>query len=65
MKAIDDGYMRRSSAADYCGVSERTLSTWQRQRIIPFVKMGRKCVLFRRSDLDKALDRFKVKSVQG
>lgn len=66
MKVLsEEGYLRRPSAADHCGVSERTISDWQRRRIIPFVKMGRKCVLFKRADLDAALDRFKVKAVRA
>ena len=59
-----DGYVRRPSAADYCGVSERTISDWQKRRIISFIKIGRKCVMFKRADLDVALDRFKIKAVR-
>lgn len=65
MKALsEEGYLRRPSAADYCNVSPRTISDWQKRRIIPFFKLGRKCVMFKRADLDAALDRFKVKAVQ-
>jgi len=66
MKTLsEEGYLRRPSAAGYCNVSQRTISDWQKRRIIPFVKMGRKCVLFKRADLDAALDRFKIKAVRG
>ncbi len=58
-----DGYMRREQAAEFLGVAPRTLSEWQRRRIIPHVKMGKKCVLFKREDLVKAMDRYTVRAV--
>jgi len=57
------GYDRRHGAALYCNVSDRTISDWQKRRLIPFIKIGRKCVLFKRSDLDKALAKFTIQSV--
>ena len=60
----DAGYVRREQAAKYCGVSPRTISEWQRRRIIPHYKLGHKCVLFKRDDLDKGLGRFVVEAVQ-
>lgn len=56
-------FLRRGDAAAYLGVSPRTISDWQKKRVIPFVKMSRKCVLFRRSDLIRAVERFTVKAV--
>lgn len=58
-------YLRRSEAAEYLSVSERTISDWQRRRIIPFIKTGRRCVMFRKADLDAAMDRFEVRAVGG
>ncbi len=57
------GYMRRPDAARYLGVSERTISDWQKRRIIPFVKAAYKAVLFKRSDLDKAMEKRTVKAI--
>jgi excisionase family DNA binding protein len=57
------GYMRRSAAAVYLSVSPRTISAWQRRRILPFIRIGKKCTLFRRADLDRAVGRFEVKAV--
>lgn len=57
------GYLRRAEAARYLGISLRTLSVWQRRRIIPVVKVGKRCVLFRREDLDRAMERFTVHEV--
>ena len=49
------------------GISRRTLSDWMRKRLIPFErigpKKGRSTVLFDRDDVDKALKRWRVKSV--
>jgi excisionase family DNA binding protein len=59
----DSGYLRREEAGKYLGVSNRTVSEWQRRRIIPHVKVGRKCVLFKRADLDAAMDRFTIRAV--
>ena len=60
---IAEGYMRRDEAAKYLGVSPRTVSDWQRRRIIPHTKVARKCVLFKRADLDRAMDKFTVRAM--
>ncbi len=57
------GYLRRASAARYCGISLRTLGEFQRRRILPYVRLGRRCILFKREDLDRALERFRVASI--
>lgn len=57
------GYLRRNEAAQYLGVAPRTLSDWQRRRMVPFIRAGRKCVLFRVTDLDAAMGRFRVAAV--
>lgn len=54
------GYLRRDGAAKYLNVAPRTLTEWQRRRIIPFYKMGKRCVLFRCADLDRAMDRRRI-----
>jgi excisionase family DNA binding protein len=59
------GYMRREAAAEYLGIAPRTLSEWQKRRLVPFVKAGRKCVMFKRDELDKAMSRLTVESVGG
>jgi excisionase family DNA binding protein len=43
-------------AARYIGVTPATLRVWVSRRRVPFVRVGR-LVRFRRSDLDKYLDR--------
>lgn len=56
-------YLNRGEAAEYLGVCPRTISELQRKRLIPHVKLARKCVRFRPADLDRAMDRLTVKAV--
>ena len=56
-------YMRRDAAAKYLGISPRTLSDWQRRRLIPFIKPARKCTLFKRDELDRAMARLTVQAI--
>ena len=57
-------YLRgHAEAARYARVSPRTISDWQKRRIVPFLKPARKVVLFRRADIDRALSRFEIKAV--
>jgi excisionase family DNA binding protein len=59
--SIESDYIRgQQEAARYCRVSPRTISLWQTRGLIPFLKPSRKIVLFRKRDLDAALDRFEV-----
>ncbi len=60
----DSDYLRgQAEASKYCRVSRRCISEWQARRIIPFLKLGRKCCLFRKSDLDAALLKYLVPSI--
>ena len=56
-------YMRRDAAAKYLGISPRTLSDWQRRRLIPFIKPARKCTIFKRTALDLAMARLTVQAI--
>lgn len=57
-------YLRgQREAAQYARVSTRTISDWQARRIVPFIKPGRKLVLFRKADIDAALAKFMVAAV--
>ena len=63
--ATKDGvpYMRRAEAARYLGVSTRTLSMYQRRKIVGCFKPSRRVTLFRREDLDAAMERFRFAAV--
>ncbi len=56
------GYMRAEELAQWLGLSKRTVAKWQKARVIPHIKIGR-VVLFRRSDVEKALDWYHVQPV--
>ena len=57
-------YLRgQRAAANYAQVSPRTISDWQARRIVTFLKVSRKLVLFRKSDIDAALGRYQVAAV--
>jgi len=59
---VIEGYLRREQAAAFCGVSLRTLAQWQRDHLIPFVKVSHRVCLFKKADLQRSLDRFTVKA---
>lgn len=52
---MSEGYMRRKEAAKYLGISERTLSLWMRNHVVPYRKVSRRVVLFDRESLDLAI----------
>jgi hypothetical protein len=61
--AVRRGYLRKSEAARYLGIAERTLSAWMTRRLVPYVKVSHRVVMFRIADLDRAMERFRVKAV--
>jgi len=56
-------YLRRRDACRYLGVSLRCLSDLQRKHKLPFLKLGRRLVLFKRTDLDQWLEQYRLQSV--
>lgn len=59
------GYLRRSGAAKYLGISVRSLADLQAKRMIAFSKLGARTVLFKISDLDAAVARFRQDEIGG
>ena len=57
-----DGLFTSQGAADYLHVSPRTLIRWRNARMIPFLRLGR-LIRYRRSDLERALNRRVVQEV--
>ena len=55
-------YLRPRDALEMLPVSRRTLSNWQRRRVIPFYRVGR-IILFKRCDIEEALERFRVAAI--
>lgn len=62
---IRAGYLRRQQAARYLGISVRSLADLQRSRAIAFSKLGKRTCLFKISDLDAAVLRFRQDAVGG
>lgn len=54
-------YMRRWEAAKYLRISPRTMARWIERAQIPYVRVGR-LTLFRKSALDRAMDKLTVRS---
>jgi hypothetical protein len=57
------GYLRPAAAARYLGVSLRTLSYWVSARVVAQIKPSTHVSLFRITDLDAALDRFRSSAI--
>jgi excisionase family DNA binding protein len=55
-------YLRPADATQLLPVSRRTLSNWQRRHVIPFYRIGR-TVMFKRADIEAALERFRIAAV--
>lgn len=54
------GYLNTIGAAKYCGISVRTMHKFAELYNIPFYKPSATIKLFKVTDLDKWLERFKV-----
>jgi excisionase family DNA binding protein len=61
--SIRPGFLRPADAARYVGVAPRTLRAWQARRMIPFSRVGRKCVLLAVRDLDAFAAAHRVEAV--
>jgi len=46
------GFLNQREAAKVVGQSERTLRRWMRDGIIPYFRLGKKRIRFKRSDLE-------------
>lgn len=62
---VHAGYLRKKEAAQYLSISLRTLSEWQRRKILSHYKPARKVCLFSIQDLERCLERFKVREIGG
>ena len=60
---LGPGYLRRGGAAKYLNISPRTLTDWQRRRLIPFAKISHRVCLFKKEDLDRAVGRLTTHAV--
>ena len=54
------GYLRPPGAAEYLSVSERHLRDMTRRGLLPVIRLGRRCALYCKTDLDKAMRKFRI-----
>ncbi|MBA3351417.1 MAG: hypothetical protein H0U23_03160 [Blastocatellia bacterium] len=62
--ANDPALLKRRQIARAINVSPRTIDNWQKQKKIPFLKLGVRCVRFYLPSVLAALRRFEVKEVK-
>lgn len=56
-KAVLPYVMDEEDAAHFIGVSQKTLQTWRSRRMgPPYIRMARKCIRYRRADLQEFVD---------
>mgnify|MGYP003337652961 CR=1 FL=1 len=53
-------WCRREDVPDLLPISLRTVGNWQQRRLIPFYRVSERCVMFKLTDLEAALERFRV-----
>lgn len=60
----EDGvWLRTEGLLKILPVSRRTLDRWRARNQIPFVRVGPKVLLYRRSDVERMLSRLAVREV--
>ena len=55
-------YLTSKQACDYCRISRRTLSRWQRHGRVDYARINRRMVLFPRASLDRMIEAHMVKA---
>lgn len=56
---IQPAFLRPKPAAFYLSISRRHLSNLTRRGVLPVIRTGKRCTLYARADLDKAMQRFR------
>lgn len=62
MEQMQKILMNEKEMAQLLSISWRALQEYRKRRLIPYVKLGRR-VLYRRSDVERALDRLTIRAV--
>ena len=52
-----EGWVKKKEAAQHCKISLRTLHSWMRKGLIPYVRTGPRNIRFKLSAVDEALNR--------
>lgn len=56
--------LKKKDLAERLGVCQRQIELWMRDKKIPYIKMGRRCILFDPDDVVKALKQQEVPQTQ-
>ena len=56
-------YLRRKEALRLYGLSNKLLASWQKKRLVPYVKVGRRMTLFKTADIENFLKKYIVKTL--
>ena len=59
----DGTWLRTEGLLKILPVSRRTLDRWRARNQIPFVRVGPKVLLYRRSDVERMLSRMTIREV--
>ncbi len=59
-RITDPGYLREADLAQYASVCVRQVRYWMASGVIPFLRVSKRLVLFKKSDVDAALEKFRV-----
>jgi excisionase family DNA binding protein len=62
VESADKSILRPDETAQLLGISKRSLSNLQKRHAIAYSKLGR-IVVFRRADIEAALERFRIAAV--
>lgn len=60
---VRPGYLRKADAAKDLSVSIRTLTEWMQHRVVPYIKLSHRVCLFKQTDLDTAMARFRTAAI--
>ena len=61
----ESAFLNRDNAARYLGLSIRQFDRMRTEGAFRFHRLGRRCLRFRRADLDAAMERFAVGAPEG
>jgi len=62
MKDVSAIYLRRKEALRLFGLTNRLLASWQKRRLLPYVKVGRRTTLFKTEDIENFLKKYTVQA---
>ena len=58
------GLLSLRDVADHLGISERHVQNLRFRRLIPAIKLSERCLRFRLSDVERALEKLTIREIQ-